>query len=339
LESLPGRTLRSKAATGFLLIPAAPLITAAIRHRNNKQPPRHTGGRTAMLCLESFTIPSLDMQDKFFWGGNIELARTCYTDFYPFRIFNDWEPVTVRFAPVTMFYGGNGSGKTTLLNVIAETLKLDRGTVYNRSSFFPDYVKLCGYRLSPSCRALPAGSRIITSDDVFDYLIDLRCLNSGIDNKRAALLSEYTEAKYSRVQLRSLDDVDALKKSNDARRKSGSRFVKDRLMPNIREMSNGESALQYFTEKIGEGGLYLLDEPENSLSAAMQLKLLKFIEDSARFFNCQFIISTHSPFLLSLKDAVIYDLDEKPMAVKKWTALESVRTWRNFFKEHDGEFN
>ena len=40
--------------------------------------------------------------------------------------------------------------------------------------------------------------------------------------------------------------------------------------------------------------LYLLDEPENSLSAELQLDLLKFIENSARFYNCQFIISTHS---------------------------------------------
>ena len=31
-------------------------------------------------------------------------------------------------------------------------------------------------------------------------------------------------------------------------------------------------------------------------------KLKKFIEDSVRFYNCQFIISTHSPFLLNLNN-------------------------------------
>ena len=109
-------------------------------------------------------------------------------------------------------------------------------------------------------------------------------------------------------------------------------------MDNIREYSNGESAFRYFTEKIAENGIYILDEPENSLSPQRQLELIKFIEDSARYFGCQFIISTHSPFLLAIKGAKIYDLDEYPVSVKKWTELESVRCYYNFFKGHEHEF-
>lgn len=291
-----------------------------------------------MVYLDSFTIPSRDKQDDFLWASP-ELLRTCYTDLYPFRVFNEQEPQCLQFAPVTIFYGGNGSGKTTLLNVIAEALHVERGTVYNRSHFFPDYVKLCQFTLSPTCRGhIPVSSQIITSDDVFDYLIDLRYLNANIDHKRADLLSEYTEAKYADFQLCSLDDYDRLKKVNNARRKSGSQFVKSSLMKNVREQSNGESAFMYFSHEIKEDCLYLLDEPENSLSAEMQLKLLQFVEDSARFFNCQFIISTHSPFLLSMAGAVIYDLDERPIQEKKWTALRNVRLYRDFFKEHDTAF-
>ena len=65
---------------------------------------------------------------------------------------------------------------------------------------------------------------------------------------------------------------------------------------------------------------------------------MSFIEDSARFFGCQFIISTHSPFLLAIKGAKIYDLDESPVSVKPWTSLENVRTYYEFFKHHDSEF-
>lgn len=288
-----------------------------------------------MLYLESFTVPSLDMQDLFF----IDIKRTCYTDFYPFRVFNELDPACIQFAPVTIFYGGNGSGKTTLLNVIAESLKVKRGTVYNKSFFFPDYIKLCKYKLNRSCQGrVPEGSRIITSDDVFDYLIDIRYLNSNIDNKRESLLSEYTEVKYAHFRFRSMDDYDQLKKFTDSQRKSGSQYVRDRLMQNIRGQSNGESAFMYFTQEIKENCLYLLDEPENSLSAEMQLKLLQFIWDSARFYHCQFIISTHSPFILSMRDTVIYDLDEKPMRMKKWTELHNVRVYHDFFKEHAAEF-
>ena len=106
----------------------------------------------------------------------------------------------------------------------------------------------------------------------------------------------------------------------------------------MREHSNGESAFLYFSEKIQEEGLYLLDEPENSLSPVRQQELVRFLEDSARFFGCQFVISTHSPFLLSMRGAKIYDLDEDPVDVKRWTQLENVRAYYDFFKKHEGEF-
>ena len=50
----------------------------------------------------------------------------------------------------------------------------------------------------------------------------------------------------------------------------------------------------------------------------MQLKLTKFLEESARFFNCQFIIATHSPFLLGMNGAIIYDLDSVPVTNKNF---------------------
>ncbi len=109
-------------------------------------------------------------------------------------------------------------------------------------------------------------------------------------------------------------------------------------MDNVREHSNGESAFLYFADKIKENGLYLLDEPENSLSPEKQQELLKFLEDSARFFQCQFIIATHSPFLLSMSGAKIYDLDEDPVDVKEWTRLGNVLAYYQFFKAHEKEF-
>ena len=118
-----------------------------------------------------------------------------------------------------------------------------------------------------------------------------------------------------------------------------SKYVRERMgNNNIVEMSNGESALMFWEQEINEESIYILDEPENSLSAENQIKLKKFIEESVRFFNCQFIISTHSPFLLNLRDAKIYDLDEVPVINKKWTELNNVRTYHDFFKEHEDEF-
>lgn len=94
-----------------------------------------------------------------------------------------------------------------------------------------------------------------------------------------------------------------------------------------------------YSNAIKENALYLLDEPENSLSAALQMKLKSFLEDSARFYHCQFIISTHSPFLLSMQGAKIYDLDSDPIGVKPWTELENVKTYYGFFKSHEKSFS
>ena len=135
-----------------------------------------------------------------------------------------------------------------------------------------------------------------------------------------------------------MDDYEQLKKVNRARSITQSKYVRRELIDNVREYSNGESAFRYFAEKIEEDGLYLLDEPENSLSPERQLELKKLIEDSARFFGCQFIISTHSPFLLSLKGAKIYDMDENPVDLKRWTEVKNVRAYYKFFKEHRDEF-
>ena len=287
------------------------------------------------VYLRSFTLASQAQEEDFWDFSNPKARRTCYTTYYPFGVFRRREPGTFTFAPITIFCGGNGSGKSTLLNIIAEALQVQRGTVYNRTDFFDDYTALCAWESG----AIPDGSRILTSDDVFDHLIGIRELNEGIHQKRAALFEEYTQARHAAVQLRSLADYEEFAKTVDAQRKSASQYVKGRLMENMPEQSNGESALDFFTGAVEEGALYLLDEPENSLSAARQLELRQFLEDSARFYRCQLILATHSPFLLSLPRAKIYDLDESPAAVKQWTALETVRAYYEFFRAHAGEFS
>lgn len=285
-----------------------------------------------MIYLDWFTFPDEEVEFDFF----MRQKRTCYDSFYPFQILSRHHLRRIDFAPVTILYGGNGTGKTTAINVIAEKLGLDRDSAFNRSNFFWDYLERCDFEARVP---LPGESRIITSDDVFDYMLNIRSMNEGIDRKKESLFEEYLDAKYSHFQMRSLDDYEKLKKVNKARSKTQSRFVRSELMDTIREYSNGESAFLYFSEKITEQALFLLDEPENSLSPVRQQELVRFIEDSVRFYGCQFVISTHSPFVLSMKGAKIYDLDEDPVDVKHWTELENIKAYYKFFKKHEHEFS
>ena len=291
-----------------------------------------------MVYIRSFQLPSVSEETNFL-SRDGETKRTCYTSRYPFGIFLSREVPRLQFEPITILCGGNGSGKTTILNLIGEKLGLHRGAVFNRSAFFGRYLDLCQAETAPAFdRAVKETSRVITSDDVFDYLLDLRSLNEGIDRRRKELLAEYAEARYASFQMRSLADVDRLRQVADAQRKTGSRYVRDRVMNDVPGQSNGESAFLFFTRQIGEGGLYLLDEPENSLSPRLQLELRQFLEDSARFYRCQFVIATHSPFLLSLRGAKIYDLDGDKVEVRPWTQLPHVRAYYEFFREHEHEF-
>lgn len=282
------------------------------------------------LYLKALALASDDDEIRYILGQK----RTCYKGIYPFKLFPSKELSRVTFAPVTIFYGGNGSGKTTLLNVIAQAVGARRGAAFNGSAFFEDYVSLCRVQTG----AVPAECRVLTSDDVSDYLLDLRALNDGVDRKREALLADYADRKWSKLEFHGLADYDQWKEGYDAKRRTASRFVNERLDKNPDLFSNGETAMKYYVDRIGENSLYLIDEPENSLSAAFQQELAGFLADSARFFGCQLIIATHSPFLLAIPGARIYDLDSRPVSVRKWTELENVRAYYDFFKAHEDQF-
>ena len=281
--------------------------------------------------LNRLMLVSDDAETDFLMHG---LKRTCYNNIYPYNLFPTKGLTHVDLAPITIFYGGNGSGKTTLLNILAEKARVQRHAAFNGSAFFAQYVENCA--LSGS--EIPAHSQILTSDDVFDYVLNIRHLNDGIDGMRDALLQDYTQRKYASHRFSGMAEYDDWKESFDAKRRTQSQFVRRRLMPNVDMASNGESAMRYFVQHITEQALYLLDEPENSLSVERQQELCEYIRTSARHYGCQFVIATHSPILLAIPDARIYDLDACPVVVRPWTELENVRRYFDFFESHRQAF-
>lgn len=287
-----------------------------------------------MRYLEEVILPSRGQAE-----AALEAAlrrRTCYNNHYPFGILEDWEEAHLPLEPLTILCGGNGSGKTTLLNLVGEKLGLERRSAYNRPHLFDAYRELL--RCRSSGKSWRQG-QVLTSDDVFDDLLDQRSLDQGLDLDRSALLQEYKALRQKDFQFRSLEDFEELKKVVLAKRRrgSGSAYVRDQLGRERVGQSNGETALGFFTHRIQDDGLYLLDEPENSMSAPFQQELGRFLADSVRFFGCQVILATHSPFLLSLPGALVYDLDRRPIRAVPWTRLSAVRAYYEFFKAHGAE--
>ena len=283
--------------------------------------------------LKSIKLLNLDEEYNL-----ICTKKNIHNNLYPCKIFPEKELEKIIFDPITIFYGGNGSGKTTLLNIVSSKLNAEKKNDNKKGELYDDYIyKLSDFELSSNGLK---DIKFISSDDVFDYILDLRAINDDVVRRKELLKDEYYETKYKNNYAENqITDYEELKNKVDARRYTVSKYIRTKLGNNtILEKSNGESALEFWQNEIKESSVYLLDEPENSLSAENQIKLALYIEESARFYDCQFIIATHSPFFLSLKDAKIYDIDSTPVITKKWTDLENMKVYFNFFQKYKDEF-
>lgn len=146
-----------------------------------------------MLYISRFEFPDVETETDFRFG----LKMTCYDSIYPFGVLSRKGLTQLDFEDITLLCGGNGTGKTTALNIIAEKLKLTRASLYNRSCFFERYLEDCSFICELE---ITPHSRIITSDDVFDFMLDLRSLNSGVDRRRDELFDEYLSLKHKKIK-------------------------------------------------------------------------------------------------------------------------------------------
>ena len=77
------------------------------------------------------------------------------------------------------------------------------------------------------------------------------------------------------------------------------------------------------------GGLYLLDEPEAALSPQSQLGFMAMMRDMVDQ-DSQFLIATHSPILMAVPGARIYDFDGRPVRETGFEEIEAVNLMRDF---------
>jgi predicted ATPase len=90
---------------------------------------------------------------------------------------------------------------------------------------------------------------------------------------------------------------------------AGSPFIRDSYGgKSLHQQSRGESLLSLVLNRFNSKGIYILDEPESGLSLMSQFALMRRILQLSRS-GAQFIIATHSPFLITLPDADVYSVD------------------------------
>jgi hypothetical protein len=257
--------------------------------------------------------------------------RNKNTNIHPYNIFRGKEPDVFVFENITVLYGNNGAGKSTILNLIAHKLNLKgkeriNVPVVGVIPYFEEFAENCTYtlginELGMTVKTLPSGSRYIKSEEI---LYEIRKLQQD------AVLQESMESNLARE--RGLKNAKDFLNSKEGQKQIGRfEFAQDKY-------SNGETTMQILEDTIQPDNLYLLDEPEVSLSPQNQVELAKKINEMARLLGVQFIIATHSPFMLGILNAKIYNLDTEDYKVQKWSELENVRYFYEFFKSKESEF-
>lgn len=193
-------------------------------------------------------------------------------------------------APVTFFAGDNGTGKSTLIEAIAEAM-----------GFAAE-----GGELERGGE-LPARPRAVLAGALLPVLTNRK--PRGGYFLRA-------ESFFNVAQFIG----------------SGSQFAPDLSLYGdipMHEQSHGQSFLALAANRFGGDGLFILDEPEAALSLSGVLALLAIIVRAARA-GSQFLVATHSPVLLALPRARIYELDEDGVSERAYDDLEVVRLTRGF---------
>lgn len=102
----------------------------------------------------------------------------------------------------------------------------------------------------------------------------------------------------------------------------------------LHRQSHGQAFLALATNRFGGESIYVLDEPEAALSVSGALALVAIVARAAAA-GAQFVIATHSPVLLAIPGARIYELTESGVAPCDYDDLDTVRLMRGFLDAPD----
>ena len=176
--------------------------------------------------------------------------------------------------PVTFIVGENGIGKSTLIEAIAVS-----------AGFNPEGGTL-NFQFSTSD----------THSSLHDYVRITRGVRRNTDGFFLRAESFYNAATY-------LDEVET--HSPSPMGPYGAYGGKS-----LHKQSHGESFLALVENRFSGDGLYILDEPEAALSPMRMLRMMVSIRELAKA-GAQFLISTHSPILMTLPDADLIQFNDE----------------------------
>ncbi|MFB2539525.1 MULTISPECIES: AAA family ATPase [unclassified Acinetobacter] len=169
---------------------------------------------------------------------------------------------------ITIIMGENGIGKSTFLEVLAVKLgcPAEGGSINFHYSTNDSH-----FDYSQSLRLVKSGRKIhdiffYRSESFYNFISEMQQLDQGIGG---GLIRDYYGGK------------------------------------DLHQVSHGESMKSLYHHRFKAQGLYILDEPEASLSMSNQIDFIEKILQLSKQ-GSQFIIATHSPLIMAMPDADLF---------------------------------
>ena len=239
------------------------------------------------------------MEERYLIEVKLKRDEINSFDVFPFCLNGIKSLETLKLNPaVTFLIGENGTGKSTLLEAIAVACGFnpEGGTKNFKFGTRESHSNLWKYiRLSRSYKR-PKDGFFLRAESFFNVATEIERLDS--------------EPSFGPPVIDSYGGV------------------------SLHEQSHGESFWSLVMKRFGGNGIYILDEPEAALSPSKQMALITRIHDLV-LKDSQFIISTHSPILMSYPNATLYQLGENGISEMDYTETEHFLVTKEFLNNHE----
>ena len=195
---------------------------------------------------------------------------------------------------VTFFVGENGSGKSTLIEALAisQGFNPEGGTKNFSFSTEDSHSELCNYLRVARGPIYPRDGFFLRAESFYNVASNIDQMDREPGPGRPVICN------YGGISLH--------------------------------KQSHGESFLALLDNRFKGRGLYILDEPEAALSPTGIIRLLKGM-DQLVSKDSQFIISTHSPMLMTFPGAEIFQIQEEGITSVPYQETDHYKTTLRFW--------